>query len=276
MTYVTKPILWPLCGALALAGCAGAGALPDAAAHASAAEAPAPQPNTLTAAEAAAGWRLLWDGKTTAGWRGARLAGFPDQGWEIRDGVLSVLASGGAEARNGGDIVTTEEFSDFELALEFRITPGANSGIKYFVDTELLRGEGSAIGLEFQILDDDRHPDAKLGRDGNRTVGSLYDLIPARNLAAPERAKPVRPPGEWNHARLLVSGDRVEHWLNGVKVVAYRRGSPEFRTLVAASKYKSWPAFGERPAGPILLQDHGDLVSFRSIMIRTPAGAAAQ
>jgi hypothetical protein len=226
-------------------------------------------PNQLTEYEKAKGWRLLWDGRTTKGWKGAKLEGFPTQGWEIRDGALSVLPSGGAEARNGGDIITTEDFSDFELQLDFRLAPGANSGIKYFVDPQLLKGEGSAIGLEFQLLDDERHPDAKMGVDGNRTVGSLYDLITATNLSEADRTtKRVNPPGEWNRARIVVRGNQVEHWLNDIKVVSYERGSHAFRALVAQSKYRDWPRFGELESGPILLQDHGDLVSFRSVKIR--------
>ena len=225
--------------------------------------------NRLTEHEKAKGWRLLWDGGTTNGWKGAKLAGFPDKGWQIEDGVLSVLSSGGGEARHGGDIVTTEDFSDFELQLDFRLTPGANSGIKYFVDPTLLKGEGSAIGLEFQLLDDERHPDAKMGVNGNRTVGSLYDLIAATNLSEADRTtKRVNPPGEWNRARIVVRGRHVEHWLNDVKVVEYERGTQMFRALVAYSKYRDWPRFGEYESGPILLQDHGDLVSFRSIKIR--------
>ena len=226
-------------------------------------------PNQLTDFEKSQGWRLLWDGRTTNGWKGAKLAGFPEKGWEIRDGVLSVLPSGGGEARNGGDIVTTEEFSDFELQLDFRLSPGANSGIKYFVDPTLLKGEGSAIGLEFQLLDDERHPDAKMGVAGNRTIGSLYDLIAATNLSEADRTtKRVNPPGEWNRARIVVRGRHVEHWLNDIKVVEYERGTQMFRALVAYSKYRDWPRFGEYESGPILLQDHGDLVSFRSIKIR--------
>ncbi|MEJ0058705.1 MAG: DUF1080 domain-containing protein [Terricaulis sp.] len=218
--------------------------------------------NTVTERQAAQGWRLLWDGRTTNGWRGARLPGFPDHGWSIRDGLLSVEPSGGAESRNGGDIITTEDFSNFDLELDFRVAPGGNSGIKYFVDPELLRGEGSAIGLEYQILDDERHPDAQLGVAGNRTLASLYDLIPATG-------KRANPPGEWNRARIIVRGNHVEHRLNGGRVVEYERGTQIFRALVAYSKYKDWPHFGELPAGPILLQDHGDAVSFRSIRIRT-------
>jgi hypothetical protein len=154
-----------------------------------------------------------------------------------------------------------ESFSSFELKLEFKITPGANSGIKYFVDPELNKGEGSAIGLEYQILDDDVHPDARMGRDGNRTLASLYDLI-----AAPEN-KIVHPVGEWNEARIVARGNHVEHWLNGEKVLEFERGSPEFRELVARSKYKVWKDFGELPEGHILLQDHGNRVSFRNIKI---------
>jgi hypothetical protein len=245
----------------------------DAARHATPVDASAEQfsylPNQLTEQEKAQGWRLLWDGKTTNGWKGAKLSAFPEKGWEIKDGVLSVLASGGGEARNGGDIITADEYSDFELQLDFRLSPGANSGIKYFVDPKLLKGEGSAIGLEFQLLDDERHPDAKLGVKGNRTIGSLYDLIAATNLSEADRTtKRINPPGEWNRARIVVRGKHVEHWLNDVRVVEFERGTQMFRALVAYSKYRDWPGFGEYKSGPILLQDHGDHVSFRSIKIR--------
>jgi len=219
-------------------------------------------PNTLTSAEREAGWRLLWDGHTTWGWRGARSETFPEKGWEIADGALTVLETGGAEAEAGGDIITEDEYANFELRLEFRMTEGANSGIKYFVDPELNKGKGSAIGLEYQILDDAVHPDATMGRDGNRTLASLYDLIPA------SKSKETRPMGEWNEARIISEGPFVEHWLNGKKVLGYERGSQEFRELVAQSKYKVWKDFGEAPEGHILLQDHGNRVSFRNIAIR--------
>ena len=225
--------------------------------------------NQLSTGEKRDGWSLLWDGRTTAGWRSAKGAAFPAKGWRIADGVLTVEKSDGGESTNGGDIITTREFSDFELSVDFRLTPGANSGIKYFVDPNLLKGEGSAIGLEYQLLDDKLHPDAKMGRDGNRTLGSLYDLITARNLSDPDSpGKRFNPPGEWNRALLIVRGNHVEHWLNGYKVVEYERGSPEFRRLVASSKYAKWPSFGEWESGPILLQDHGDRVDFRSIKLR--------
>ncbi|HOB33519.1 MAG TPA: DUF1080 domain-containing protein [Verrucomicrobiota bacterium] len=231
----------------------------------------ASQMNTLTEEERSNGWRLLWDGRTTAGWRSARSNGFPATGWEIKDGILTVLPSGGGESVGGGDIITEQRYSDFELLVDFRITPGANSGIKYFVQPNLdpVTGSGmpaatgSAVGLEFQILDDQRHPDAKLGRNGNRTLGSLYDLMPAKD-------KQPNPIGAWNTARIVSRGRHVEHWLNGRKILEYERGSESFRELVSQSKYRGIPGFGEWKDGHILLQDHGDRVSFRNIKIRTP------
>jgi len=218
--------------------------------------------NTLSNAEQLAGWQLLWDGTTTNGWHGARLESFPKVGWEINDGVLTVLESGGAEAAHGGDIVTDKLYGAFELTLEFKITPGANSGVKYFVFPKTPNTKGSAIGLEYQVLDDEKHPDAKKGVGGNRTVSSLYDLIPAEG-------KSVNPPGEWNQARIVAkaNGD-VEHWLNGARVVSYNRFSQAFRALVQKSKYNHYDNFGQIPKGHILLQDHGNRVSYRNIKIR--------
>ncbi|MET0554274.1 MAG: DUF1080 domain-containing protein [Vicinamibacteria bacterium] len=227
-------------------------------------------PNALGEAERARGWRLLWDGRTTQGWRGAHRQAFPDRGWTIENGELVVQDSGGAEARHGGDIVTEEEFSAFELQLEFQLTAGANSGIKYFVTEKIDPGGGSAIGLEFQLLDDEKHPDAKLGAAGNRTLGSLYDLIPRGPM--PRGLAIVPKVGEWQHARLVVSPDgRVEHWLNGIKVVEYQRGSPLFAALVARSKYEKMEGFGLAETGRLLLQDHGNHVRFRSIKVRSLA-----
>lgn len=218
-------------------------------------------PNTITDYEKSQGWKLLWDGSTTAGWRGAKLAAFPEKGWNIQNGVLSVQPSGGGESRYGGDIVTTRTFKNFELIVDFRLTEGANSGVKYFVDTELNKGEGSSIGCEFQILDDEKHPDAKLGVAGNRTLGGLYDLI------APVAKRP-NPIGQWNRARIVVRGNHVEHWFNGFKVVEYERNTQMWRALVAYSKYQVWPKFGESEEGHILLQDHGNEVSFQNIKIK--------
>lgn len=217
--------------------------------------------NTISEKEAADGWVLLWDGKTTEGWRGAKRDDFPDKGWVIEDGVLKVLRSDGGESTNGGDIVTTRPYKNFILKVDFKITEGANSGIKYFVDTNLNKGEGSAIGCEFQILDDKRHPDAKMGKDGNRTLGSLYDLIPA------PKDKPFRN-GFFNTAMVVVQGNHVEHWLNGVKIVEYERNNDAWNELVRTSKYKDWPNFGNFEEGLILLQDHGDEVWFQNIKIK--------
>lgn len=223
--------------------------------------------NQLTENEKRKGWRLLWDGTSKKGWRGANMETFPEKGWEISNGTLSVLSSGGAEASNGGDIVTMDSYSDFELSVDFIITEGANSGIKYFVDPSLNKGEGSAIGLEFQILDDEIHPDAKEGKNGNRTIGSLYDLIRAENDDS-SRGKNFKGVGEWNNARIVVKGGHVEHWLNQVKVVEFDRFSQLFSALVEKSKYEKWENFGRLPEGRLLLQDHGDRVSFRNIKIR--------
>jgi hypothetical protein len=227
-------------------------------------------PNSLDARERALGWRLSWDGSTTRGWRGAHAERFPETGWQIDGGVLSVLESGGGEAAHGGDIVTDAEYSAFELQLDFRLSEGANSGIKYFVTEGYDAGGGSAIGLEYQLLDDERHPDAQMGRDGNRKLAALYDLIPAT-----KEARFVKPPGKWNHARLAVFPDgRVEHWLNHRKVLEYVKGSPEFLDRVADSKYKDWAGFGLWERGHLLLQDHGNRVSFRSIKLRNLAPGA--
>lgn len=224
--------------------------------------------NQLTDYEVRQGWRLLWDGKTATGWRGAKLDHFPDSGWTMEDGILTVEATDGGESTGPGDIVTLDSFSNFELQLEFRITEGANSGVKYFVDPALNQGAGSAIGCEFQILDDAVHPDAKMGVDGNRTMGSLYDLITAENLSTEGRAKQFKGIGEWNQGRIVSDNGRVEHWLNNEKVVEFDRFSQVFRALVAYSKYNVWPGFCQWPAGSLLLQDHGNEVDYRNIKVR--------
>jgi hypothetical protein len=217
--------------------------------------------NILSEKEIKDGWKLLFDGKTTKGWRGAYKTGFPEKGWEVRDGMLIVQPSGGGEAANGGDIVTMDEYRSFDLTVDFKLTEGANSGIKYFVTEQQPQTPGSAIGLEYQLLDDARHPDAKLGINGNRTLASLYDLMPATN-------KKPNPIGEWNTARIVVKDKHVEHWLNGVKVLEYERGGKEFLAHKAESKFKDRKDFGEAPKGRILLQDHGNQVFFRNVKIR--------
>lgn len=225
--------------------------------------------NQLTKLESQEGWKLLWDGESNEGWRGAKLDKFPEEGWEMDNGVLSVLKSDGGESTNGGDIVTKRQYENFVLEADFRLSEGANSGIKYFVQTELNKGPGSAIGCEFQILDDKKHPDAKKGVLGNRTLGSLYDLITAdasfydKNL----RPKRLNAIGSWNRARVEVRDNNVTHYLNGIKVLEYERNTIQWEALVNYSKYQSWTNFGNFKKGHILLQDHGDYVSFKNIKI---------
>jgi hypothetical protein len=217
------------------------------------------KPNTLTAKEVKSGWKLLWDGKTSNGWRQAGKKEFPAKGWEMTNNELSEVHGPRADGPSGGDIVTVDEFGNFEFSIDWKITVGANSGIKYFV-TEAYKDP--SVGLEYQVLDDAVHPDAKLGVRGNRTCGSLYDLIPA--LAT----KTVNPIGEWNTAKIIVKGSHVEHWLNGMKVVEFERTGQLFQALVNNSKFKDFEGFGGAPTGHILLQDHGNNVSFKNIKIR--------
>jgi len=204
----------------------------------------------LTKKEIKQGWVLLFDGKTSAGWKNYRGNPFPEKGWIIENGVLTTEPAG-----KGGDIITEEQFSNFELSLEFRVTKGANSGIKYFILP------GSNLGCEYQILDDETHPDAKLGKPGTRLQGGLYDVIPPKD----KKDKPI---GEWNQARIISKGNHVEHWLNGKKIVEFERGSDAFKALVAESKFKDNEKWSTPAQTPILLQDHGDVVSFRNIKIR--------
>jgi sugar phosphate isomerase/epimerase len=224
--------------------------------------------NSLSPDETKDGWSLLWDGETTKGWRGAKLTTFPAKGWSIDKGILAASPSGGAESANGGDIVTTKKYKNFVLNVDFKITKGANSGIKYFVDTDMNKGDGSAIGCEFQILDDKNHPDAKAGVKGNRTLASLYDLIPADRSGIGYRFDE----NGFNTATIIVNGNRVQHFLNGVKTIEYVRNTPEFNALVAYSKYKDWPDFGNIEEGYILLQDHGNEVFFKNIKIKEIKG----
>jgi hypothetical protein len=220
-------------------------------------------PNKLNSYEKQSGWKLLFDGKTSNGWIGAYKKTFPPNGWEIKDGEIRALASQGKESANGGDIVTKDQYSAFDLSFDFSLATGGNSGVKYFVRLSE-NNSGSAIGLEYQVLDDSLHPDAKLGIAGNRTLASLYDLI-----AANKQKRFIHPVTQWNTGRIIVyPNNHVEHYLNGVKVLEYERSSAAFRELVAVSKYKVWKNFGEASKGYILLQDHGDAVSFRSIKIR--------
>lgn len=216
--------------------------------------------NELTNREIQDGWKLLFDGKTSIGWMNARSKKFPSGGWEIKDGLLSFNpATKGTNG--GGDIVTVDKYRNFELIIDFVYTKGANGGIKYFVDTETNNGSLASIGCEYQVLDDKNHPDAKAGINGNRTLAGLYDLIAPKN---------IRDNGidKWNRAIIIVNGNKVQHWLNGQMTVEYERGNAKWKELVATSKFKTSPGFGEVTEGRILLQDHGNVVLYKNIKIR--------
>ena len=204
--------------------------------------------NTLTATERAAGWRLLFDGRSLDGWRGYNQPGVPD-GWTVEQGTLTRVGP-------GGDIITIDLFTDFELALEWRVEEGGNSGVFY----RAAEGEEWIYhsAPEFQVLDDAHHVD---GESPRTSAGANYGLHPVPRGV-------VRPAGEWNSARIVVQGSRVEHWLNGTKVVEYELGGDEWRALVADSKFAEWPAYGQADRGHIGLQDHGDRVWYRNIKIR--------
>jgi hypothetical protein len=215
--------------------------------------------NALTKEEQKAGWKLLFDGQTTKGWRGFHSQEFPAGAWVVEGGVLKKVKG---EGELGGDIITLGQYENFEFAIEWRLTPGANSGVKYLVVESLPPTGKSGVSFEYQILDDLKHPDAKMGVAGNRTAGSLYDLIPAAGN------KPLKPVGEWNQTRIVKKGNYVEHWLNGMKVVEYELGSPALQAAIAKSKFKDTAEFGKARKGHILIQDHGDEVWYRNIKIR--------
>jgi len=215
------------------------------------------QINTLSAKELKQGWKLLFNGENLNGWTSVGKDTPPEKGWTIENGVLTVNKGG---PQRGGDIITKEQFSDFELIVEFRLTKGANSGIKYFF-TQYQKG--GWLGLEYQVLDDNVHPDAKLGRDGNRLQAGLYDMF------APAKGKIDRPIGEWNQARIVAKGSKVDHYLNGKKVLSFDRKSAQYKEAFQLSKFKDCePMFGNVEKGHILLQEHQDEVSFRNVKIR--------
>lgn len=220
----------------------------------------AQKPNELSEAEKKAGWKLLFDGKTLNGWRGFHSDKVPAV-WVIEDGCIKMDKDKREALQKGGDIITLDQYENFELSLEWKISKGGNSGIKYLV-SETLPKKGSAISFEMQIIDDKNHPDAKAGVAGNRRAGSLYDLIPASNR------KKLKPVGEFNQVRLIVKGNHIEHWLNGIKVVEFERESDALKLSIAKSKFCDQPAFGTFAKGHLLLQEHKDTVWFRNIKIR--------
>lgn len=204
--------------------------------------------NHLTKKEEKAGWKLLFDGKTLTGWRSYGKPDAPKQGWVIEDGVLKCVARG-----NGGDIITVDKYNDFELQWDWKIAPKANNGVKYLV-TE---ARPTAPGQEYQMIDD-----ATANEPPKRSTASFYDVLP------PDAKKPLKPAGEWNQSKILIQGNRVEHWLNGKKVLSYELGSPETKAAVASSKFKNAAGFGEKIEGHILLTYHNDEAFYRNIKIR--------
>jgi hypothetical protein len=219
---------------------------------------PEPGLNRLSRAEANDGWKLLFDGQTTAGWRGCAQTNFPKQGWVIEDGCLKNDGSGQHKPAGGGDLVTTEKFTDFDFKFEWRISPAGNSGVKYLVHEG--RSGKSGIGCEYQLLDDTSNEDARNG--ANRQAGALYALI------APNAAKHLMPVGEFNQSEIIVRGNHVEHWLNGARIVEFELGSPELKEAIAKSKFRNVQGFAEKMPTVLLLQDHGDAVWFRNLRIR--------
>ena len=224
--------------------------------------------NSLTAAERAAGWRLLFDGRTLRGWRGVGYDSVPTAHWVVAEGAIKKIASGNVpkladgQPLSGGDLMTVDTFADFELTWEWKVTPGANSGLKYNVSEELSLANApnhAALGFEYQILDDDRHVDGKLA---THRAGALYDLI------APSRPTHVHPVGEWNQSKLVFRGTHGEHWLNGEKLLEFDLGTARMDSAVAASKFRSIPGFATRRKAHLVLQDHGDEVYFRNIKVR--------
>ena len=211
--------------------------------------------NQLTAAEKKAGWILLFDGTSLNGWRGYKRPDANGTRWKIDNGFLSVDPGDGKDTRGQRDIITTAQFDRFELTWDWRVSEGGNSGLKYFV----LEDMDSAIGHEYQMIDDERHADAKIGP--HRQTAAFYDVLPAAN-------RPLRPAGQMNHSRIVADGRFVEHYLNGTQVLRYELDSPALREAIAKSKFKDVARFGKLQNGFILVQDHGDKVWYQNIKIR--------
>ena len=270
---------------LAVSLIAGSRSLPSQTPHAARHGVSEHELNQLTPEEKRDGWRLLFDGKTFNGWRGLGYTDVPTKHWTIVDGAIKKIPSGKIARRPdglpvaGGDLMTVDTFKNFELTWDWKVAPGSNSGLKYNVSEQLSTGipatkyrpstgqgqtdekgiSHSALGFEYQMIDDDRHPDGHIFK---HKTADLYDLVPSNDK------KHVKPVGEWNHSRIVFVGNHGEHWLNGEEVLEYDLGSPEMNKALAESKWKKLPWFGERRTGHIVLQDHGDEVYFRNIKIR--------
>jgi hypothetical protein len=219
------------------------------------------QPNRLTQAEIDDGWVLLFDGESTDSWRGYNKQNFPEKGWVVENGTLKVQGSGKGEAGSGGDIITRNKYENFEFSVDWMVSPGGNSGI-FYLAREKPEQPIWKSAPEMQILDNDKHPDAMLGKDGNRMAGSLYDLIPGN----PDVVKPA---GEWNTVKVLSYNGTVVHWVNGEQVLEYHLWTDDWKNMVLNSKFKDYEDFlNTAKEGYIGLQDHGDDVWFRNIKIR--------
>ena len=218
-------------------------------------------------AQTQGGWRSLFDGKTLAGWRGLGYDSVPSAHWKVVDGAIMKVASGNiakmadGHPAAGGDLMTTDTFTDFELEFEWKVVPGSNSGVKYNVSEamSMKSANHAALGFEYQVLDDSLNEDNKIP---SHRAGSLYDMIP------PSADKMLRPVGSWNSSRIVLRGNHGEHWLNGKRIVEYDLGTPRMDSLLKASKYRSIEGFADRRPGHIVLQDHGDAAYYRAIRIR--------
>ena len=212
-------------------------------------------PTASTTTSETNGWMRLFDGKDLKGWRGYKKADATETRWKVEDGMLTIGGNGAGDTHGMRDLITEATYEQFDLRWEWKIAPGGNSGVKYFV----LEDQESAIGHEYQLIDDERHPDAKIGP--HRQTAALYDVFPAAD-------RPIKPAGEWNNSEVIVKGTHVEHWLNGKRVLQYELGSPELKAAIAKSKFKDIARFGTPVKGHILIQDHGDQVWFRNVRIK--------
>jgi len=244
---------------LATITCAAAVAIAPLAAQAPDKTAAAKPAVTKSAPTSADGWIQLFDGKDLKGWRGYKKPDATETRWKVVDGMLTIVSNGAGDTHGQRDLITDETFDQFDLRWEWKIAQGGNSGVKYFV----LEDEASAIGHEYQLIDDERHPDAKIGP--HRQTAALYDVFPAHD-------RPMKPAGEWNTSEVIVKGKHVTHILNGKTVLEYDLGSPELKAAIAKSKFKDIERFGKPQNGLILLQDHGDAVCYRSVKVRALNG----